>query len=95
MRDPRRISLAWFREALDEQRRFLGDDPWAYEFERNRAALETMIRYSHEQGMIGRMFAPEDLFVRSTLETLPTYVLARRWTASFAGPAPCQAGESG
>jgi 4,5-dihydroxyphthalate decarboxylase len=74
MRDPRRVSLAWFREAFDEQRRILGDDPWAYEFEANRHALETMIRYAHEQGMIGRRFPPEDLFEGSTLESLPAYV---------------------
>jgi 4,5-dihydroxyphthalate decarboxylase len=74
MRDPRRVSLAWFREAFEEQRRILGDDPWAYAFEPNRHALETMIRYAHEQGMIARRFPPEDLFERSTLETLPAYV---------------------
>jgi 4,5-dihydroxyphthalate decarboxylase len=74
MRDPRRISLAWFAEALAEQRRILGDDPWAYDFERNRSALETMIRWSHEQGMIRRRFDPEELFHPSTLTDLPHYV---------------------
>jgi 4,5-dihydroxyphthalate decarboxylase len=74
MRDPRRVSLAWFEEALDEQRRILGADPWSYDFGANRAALETMIRWSNEQGMISRRFAPEELFVPSTLEALPHYV---------------------
>jgi 4,5-dihydroxyphthalate decarboxylase len=74
MRDPRRVSLAWFDEALDEQQRILGPDPWSYDFERNRHAIETMIRWSHEQGMIPRRFAPEELFVPSTLEALPHYV---------------------
>lgn len=74
MQDPRWVSLAWFREALEEQVRILGPDPWAYEFEPNRSVLETMIRYAHEQGLIARRFAPEDLFERSTLERLPAYV---------------------
>jgi len=74
MQDPRRVSLAWFRDALQEQVRILGPDPWAYEFERNQPVLETMIRYAHEQGMIARPFPPEDLFEPSTLERLPAYV---------------------
>jgi 4,5-dihydroxyphthalate decarboxylase len=74
MRDPRRISLAWFREALDEQERVLGKDPWCYDFDSNRAALEAMIRWAHEQGMISRRFPPEELFAATTLERLPTYV---------------------
>jgi 4,5-dihydroxyphthalate decarboxylase len=74
MRDPRRISLAWFEEALAEQRRILGDDPWAYDFVRNRAALATMIRWAHEQGMIVRRFEPEELFAAAALEAPPRYV---------------------
>jgi len=74
MRDPRRVSLAWFSEAMAEQRQILGPDPWSYAFEPNRAALETMIRWSHEQGMIARRFAPEELFAPSTLADLPHYV---------------------
>lgn len=74
MRDPRRVSLAWFSEALEEQRRILGPDPWSYAFGPNRPAVETMIRWSHEQGMIARRFAPEDLFWPSTLTDIPHYV---------------------
>jgi 4,5-dihydroxyphthalate decarboxylase len=74
MRDPRRVSLAWFREALEEQERVLGRDPWSYAFEPNRAALEAMIRWSHEQAIIARPFPAEELFAASTLEAVPTYV---------------------
>jgi 4,5-dihydroxyphthalate decarboxylase len=59
---------------MDEQRRILGDDPWAYDFARNRAGLELMIRWSHEQGMIARRYDPEELFHPSVLGELPTYV---------------------
>jgi 4,5-dihydroxyphthalate decarboxylase len=74
MDDPRRVSLAWFREAMDEQVRVLGRDPWSYEFEANRPMLETMIRWAHEQGMIRRPFDPVDLFVPSTIAVPPSYV---------------------
>ena len=74
MRDPRRVSLAWFAEALAEQRRVLGPDPWAYGLGPNRRALETMIRWSVEQGLVGTSFAPEALFTPTTVDDLPTYV---------------------
>jgi 4,5-dihydroxyphthalate decarboxylase len=74
MRDPRSISLAWLREARAEQEEVLGTDPWAYDFESNRATLETMIRYSHEQAMIARRFSADELFVQSSLSELPSYV---------------------
>jgi 4,5-dihydroxyphthalate decarboxylase len=71
--DPRRISLAWVSQAIDEQRRILGDDPWCYAFEPNRKGLEQMIRWSREQGIITREMTPEELFVPSTLDELPGY----------------------
>ncbi len=74
MLDPRSISLAWVRELIEEQQAVLGDDPWCYELGPNRAALEAMIRWSKEQGMIERLFPPEELFVPSTIDRLPTYV---------------------
>lgn len=73
MVDPRSISLAWVRDLIEEQERVLGADPWAYSFAENRRALETMIRFSEEQGIISRRMAPEDLFVPSTLGDLPAY----------------------
>jgi 4,5-dihydroxyphthalate decarboxylase len=73
MRDPRSISLAWVRESIEEQERLLGPDRWAYTYTDNVTVLETMIRYSHEQGIISRPMRPEALFVPSTLEELPGY----------------------
>jgi 4,5-dihydroxyphthalate decarboxylase len=74
MRDPRRISLAWFEEALAEQRQVLGPDPWAVGLGPARDGLETLIRWSHEQGLIARPMAVESLFVPSTLDDVPAYV---------------------
>jgi len=74
MRDPRRVSLAWWREALSEQEAILGPDPWAYGVERSRTALETIVRYAREQGLVRGSLSVDELFVPSTLEDLPAYV---------------------
>lgn len=71
MEDPRRISLAWVRELIEEQREVLGKDPWPYDLPSNRKGLEAMIRYSHRQGMIQRPMACEELFFPPSLEEMP------------------------
>lgn len=74
MEDPRRVSLAWFREALEEQRRTLGRDPWPYDLENNRVALEAICRYAKDQGLTQRQFTPEELFDPASLDDPPKYV---------------------
>jgi 4,5-dihydroxyphthalate decarboxylase len=74
MEDPRRVSLAWFREALEEQRRTLGRDPWAYDLESNRADLEAICRYAADQGFTRKRFTPEELFDPASLDDPPKYV---------------------
>jgi 4,5-dihydroxyphthalate decarboxylase len=74
MADPRRVSLAWLREAMAEQEQWLGPDPWAYDFERNREQIQTMIRWSREQGLIESEYPAADLFAASTVADVPAYV---------------------
>lgn len=71
MEDPRRVSLAWLRDLIEEQRAILGPDPWSYDLPSNRRALETMIRYAHRHGMIREPMPPEALFFPASLETMP------------------------
>jgi len=47
----------------DQTVSLFGDDPWPYGIGRNRAVLETFLEDVHQQGLIGRAMAPEDLFV--------------------------------
>lgn len=64
MENPRRVPLAWFRHAVEEQEEILGKDPWAYGLgEANRRNLETLVQYSYEQGLIGRRLSLEELFI--------------------------------
>jgi 4,5-dihydroxyphthalate decarboxylase len=66
MENPRRVPLAWFRHALEEQEDILGNDPWIYGLgEKNRKNLETLMQYSYEQGLIGRKIPLEELFIGS------------------------------
>lgn len=62
LENPRILPYAWFTEALAEQRGLMGADPWAYTLDANRATLETLIRYAHEQGLIPRAYPPDELF---------------------------------
>jgi 4,5-dihydroxyphthalate decarboxylase len=64
MENPRIAPIAWYREAWEEQEAILGKDPWAYGLgEQNRATLNTLAGYSHEQGLIRRLPSLEELFI--------------------------------
>jgi 4,5-dihydroxyphthalate decarboxylase len=64
MQYPRIVPLAWYRETWEEQEKILGLDPWEYGLtDKNRKTLETLIGYSHEQGLIRRKPALEQLFL--------------------------------
>lgn len=41
----------------------VGDDPIPYGLEANRASIEALIRYGHQQGLIPRPYAAEDMFL--------------------------------
>jgi 4,5-dihydroxyphthalate decarboxylase len=64
MENPRIVPLAWFRHFWEEQEELLGADPWVYGLgEINQRALETLMQYSQEQGLIGRKMALDELFI--------------------------------
>ena len=70
MQNPRIVPLAWYREAWEEQENILGADPWEYGLTaKNRKNLETLIGYSHEQGLIKKKPALEELFLGVTQGT--------------------------
>jgi 4,5-dihydroxyphthalate decarboxylase len=64
MQNPRLVPLAWYREAWEEQEDLLGTDPWEYgPSDKNRNSLETLVRYSHQQGLISRLIPLDEMFV--------------------------------
>ena len=74
MQDPRNLALVWASDVLREQKEALSADPWPYGLEPNRKALEAVVRYEHEQGMIGKRPAVEELFFPPSLQEVQRYL---------------------
>ncbi|WP_460524324.1 substrate-binding domain-containing protein [Humibacter antri] len=59
----------WFSSLFADNRRLLGDDWWPYGVARNRKAVDTFLRYHHEQGLSRKLLTSDDIFVPSLLDT--------------------------
>ena len=62
-------TLPWLPAELDDTRALMGDDYWPYGVDKNYLTIETLLRYSHEQGLSPYQLAVEDLFAESTLDS--------------------------
>lgn len=62
LQNERMTSLPLMRTYLDETVEVFGEDPWPYGFERNKAELDRMLSYAHDQGLTQRRLGSEDLF---------------------------------
>lgn len=74
MKDPRNFALVWVKEIMQEQAAIFGPDPWPYGLEKNRKALEVVVRYEHEQGMITQRPETEELFFPASLQEIQHYI---------------------
>ena len=64
-------SLPWMIAEVEELRELFGKtDYWPYglDDDMNRATLDVVRRYAHEQGITSRRIAPEELFAASVLD---------------------------
>jgi 4,5-dihydroxyphthalate decarboxylase len=61
--DALRLVLPWLIDHLEEARRELGDNFWAYGLEANRPALTAIGQYVYEQGLAPRSVVPDELFL--------------------------------
>jgi len=59
----------WLTTLIGENRNLMGDDWWSYGVKANRAAIDAVLRYHHEQGLTDRCFAIEDVFVPGLLDS--------------------------
>lgn len=67
-RDMRRLfqvttMVPWMYQLFEENRALLGDDWFPYGIDANRTALETFLRYSHEQGLMAAPRTVDEMFV--------------------------------
>jgi 4,5-dihydroxyphthalate decarboxylase len=63
-----RVTLPWIEFYVDRARDVIGADYWPYGVAENRRTIETLLRYSWDQGLLARQLAINDLFAESTLE---------------------------
>ena len=65
---PYKISLAWFRRPVEEQKRILGADPWSYGLAENRHVVATLMNYLYEQGLAKEKLEIDKVFASNTLD---------------------------
>lgn len=63
------LMTPWFSELFTENRRLFSDDWWPYGVDANRTAVDTFLRYHHEQGLSKRLLTCQDIFVPELLNT--------------------------
>jgi 4,5-dihydroxyphthalate decarboxylase len=61
-------TLPWQIAEIEATEALMGEDYWPYGLEKNRKTLETLMRYSCEQGIAERSVPLESLFATSTLD---------------------------
>ena len=69
MEQPHRLSFAWGRSYLEEERKFFGKDPFYQGFRENYNDVENLIMFADQQGMLGRDLTVEELFTENTRTT--------------------------
>ena len=60
--------LPWIGHEFEETRKMMGENYFAYGIDANRRTLETLFRYSYEQGLAKKHLTIEDLFAPGSLE---------------------------
>jgi 4,5-dihydroxyphthalate decarboxylase len=60
--DALRVALPWLIDHVEEARRVIGENFWAYGLEPNRPTFEAIGRYVHEQGLSPRVVSADELF---------------------------------
>lgn len=61
--------LPWANDLFERDVELLGADWWPYGIAANRTALDTYLRYHHEQGLSSRRWTIEEVFAEDLLDT--------------------------
>ena len=62
------VTLPWPVHAHDHARKVMGEDYWPYGAYENKLPLETLARYSFEQGLSVRQVPLDEMFAKATYE---------------------------
>ena len=66
MEQPHRLSFAFARAYVEEEKAFFGRDPFPQGIRENRHDLETMLQFAREQELLVRPLTVEELFAENT-----------------------------
>ena len=69
MQQPHRLSFAWGRSYLEEERKFFGKHPFYQGLKENYHDVQNMITFADQQGMLARPLTVEELFTENTRNT--------------------------
>ena len=64
-----RLSLPWLGASMERTLAALGPDYWSYGYQKNRAEIDAICRYSIDQHLAAQRVNPEALFHPSVLST--------------------------
>ncbi|MGE5216393.1 MAG: ABC transporter substrate-binding protein [Chloroflexota bacterium] len=56
-------NFAWNRQIWEEQQAIMGPDPWKFGIKGNEKALDALIRYADEQGLLAKKMTISGLFI--------------------------------
>lgn len=66
-----RVTLPWLVEEVEQTRKTMAYDYWTYGLDSaNAHTIETLVRYSHEQGLARRAYQTTELFAAETLRAV-------------------------
>ncbi len=63
------VMLPWTYDAVNEAVTLLGEDFWPYGVEPNHGTLSRFVQYAYDQGLVDRIYDPEELFAPETGES--------------------------
>ena len=66
------VTLPWIDVYQEQLQEFMGKDYWLYGIEECRDEIETLIRYSWDQGLLARRLSVEDIFHPATFAVSKT-----------------------
>jgi 4,5-dihydroxyphthalate decarboxylase len=69
MQQPHRLSFAWGRSYLEQERKFFGKHPFYQGLKENYNDLESLITFAEQQEMLARPLTVEELFTENTRNT--------------------------